>query len=143
MKKILFCIFIGLLSFAHTPDILLSDNHDGTMDLSVKFPGDPGDAAGANIYMVLDKPYNGSSETINGNLVILKRTLDISEEITLIKPKTKKYYLHIYVMKDHEYDLVEVPVLTKKEKDLWEEKIKNDTELTDKEKNALLGISCE
>lgn len=143
MKKFLISLMTmlsTLITFAHSPDITLKDNKDGTMNISVKFANEPGDAVGSMISIVLDKPYNGSGNTINGNLVLFQRELGETEELTIYKPKTKKYHIHIYVMPAHEYDVTEIFTISKDEKNIWEEKIKNDKNLTQDEKDYLLGI---
>ncbi|WP_067143041.1 hypothetical protein [Oceanivirga salmonicida] len=142
MKKILMTIITVLtpiLMFAHTPDISIKDNKDGTFTVHAQFAN--GDSTeGSIISVVYDKPYNGSSENvINGNLVLFEKELDENGTATLYKPKTKKYYLNIYVMVAHEYTRYDVPVLTDGEKEVWEKKITEDKELTKDEKDYLLG----
>ncbi|VWL85715.1 hypothetical protein [Oceanivirga miroungae] len=142
MKKILLSlalVFTTLISFSHNPDIILKDNKDGTMNISVKFPNDPGDAIGSEISIILDKPYNGSGKTIGGSLVLFQRNLGETEEMTIYKPKTKKFHIHVFVMPGHEYDVTDIYPLSKAEKEKWNDMINNDSTLTQDEKDYLLG----
>ncbi len=95
MKKSLMLVFalvISIMTFAHTPLLMVEDNEDGTVYAEGGF-SNGASAGGIEILFVEDKPYKGSEETFEGKKIIYKGKLDEEGATDIIKPNVVSYQI--------------------------------------------------
>lgn len=108
--------------FAHAPLLSVDDNMDGTIYIEGGF-SNGASAAGIEIIIVKDKPYNGPEETFKGKEIIFKSTLGEDNSLTVPKPATDKYEVYFNAGEGHTVTKKGV-ALNKEEQDQWEKAIK-------------------
>lgn len=124
MKKI-FTLAMGIILsanvFAHAPLLSVDDNTDGTIYVEGGFSnGAP--AAGIELIIVKDKPYNGPEDTFKGKEIIFKGVLGEDNSLTVPKPATDKYEVYFNAGEGHVIGK-KGPVLTDAEQADWEKAV--------------------